>query len=97
MKKNNAHTILSPQQETVPRQIIPIAGIATSGAAGDLPVHPRTQTLLIGPSGSGKSFMTREIGRRLNLPVLLINVSSWVVLSAKNEPWTSSTITTDRH
>jgi hypothetical protein len=36
--------------------------------------------------------MARELGRRLNLPVLLINVSSWVVLSAKNEPWTASTI-----
>lgn len=92
MNTNKAHTILSPQQEAVLRQILPIARIATSGAVANLPVRPRAHTLLIGPSGSGKSFMARELGRMLGLPVQLINVSSWVVLSAKNEPWTASTI-----
>jgi hypothetical protein len=89
---NKSNNILSPQQEAALQQLQPIARIATSGAVADLPVRPRAHTLLIGSSGSGKSFMARELGRRLNLPVLLINVSSWVILSAKNEPWTASTI-----
>jgi hypothetical protein len=89
---NKTQIILSPQQEAALQQLLPIARIATSGAVAGLPVRPRSHTLLIGPSGSGKSFMARELARRLNLPLLLINVSSWVVLSAKNEPWTASTI-----
>ena len=92
MKQNNTHTILSPQQEEVLRQILPIAKIATSGTVSDLPVRPRTHTLVAGPSGSGKSHIAREIGRMLGIPTLVINVSSWVVLSAKNEPWTFSEI-----
>ncbi len=72
--------------------MLPIAKIATNGEFTNLPIRPRTHSLVIGPSGSGKSFIAQEIGRRLNLPVLLINVSSWVVLSAKNEPWTTSSI-----
>jgi SpoVK/Ycf46/Vps4 family AAA+-type ATPase len=92
MKQNNTHTILSPQQENVLRQILPIAKIATSGTVADLPVRPRTHTLIAGPSGSGKSTIALEIGRMLSIPTLVINVSSWVVLSAKNEPWTFSEI-----
>ena len=92
MKHNNTHTILSLQQQEVLRQLLPIARIATSGAVGNLPVRPRTHTLLVGPSGAGKSHIAREIGRMLGIPTLVINVSSWVVLSAKNEPWTFSEI-----
>jgi hypothetical protein len=90
--KHKPHHILSPQQETVLTQLLPIARIATSGTVAGLPFRPRAHTLLVGPSGAGKSFMARELARRLSLPLLLINVSSWVVLSARNEPWTASTI-----
>ena len=92
MKHNNTHTILSLQQEEVLRQLLPIARIATSGAVGNLPVRPRTHTLLVGPSGAGKSHIAREIGRMLGISTMVINVSSWVVLSARNEPWTISEI-----
>lgn len=94
MKQNNSHTILSPQQEEVLRQILPIARIATSGSVANLPVRPRTHTLLVGPSGAGKSHIGREIGKLLGIPTLVINVSSWVILSARNEPWTFSEVCT---
>lgn len=92
MKKDLSSTILSPQQEAVLRQLLPIARIATSGNFGMLPVHPRTHTLMLGPSGSGKSHLAREIGRTFDVPTMMINVSSWVILSARNEPWTFSSI-----
>lgn len=92
MSENNTNTILSPQQEEVLRQILPVAKIATSGAVSNLPVRPRTHTLIVGPSGAGKSHIAREIGRMLGISTIVINVSSWVVLSAKNEPWTFSEI-----
>lgn len=90
--KHKPQYILSPQQESALEQLLPIARIATSGAVANLPLRPRSHTLVIATSGSGKSFLATELGRRLGVPVLLINVSSWVVLSAKNEPWTASAI-----
>jgi hypothetical protein len=94
MTQHNNNTILSPQQEDVLRQILPIARIATSGTIANLPVRPRTHTLIAGPSGAGKSHIAREIGMLLSIPTLVINVASWVVLSARNEPWTFSEICT---
>jgi len=92
MEPNKKTTILSPQQQVVLNQLLPVAKVATNGCRDDLPIQPRTASLLAGPSGNGKSFIALELGRRLSLPVLRINVSSWVVLSARNEPWTFSSI-----
>ena len=92
MTQHNTNTILSPQQEEVLRQILPVAKIATSGAVSNLPVRPRTHTLVAGPSGAGKSHVAREVGRLLGISTMVINVSSWVILSARNEPWTFSEI-----
>lgn len=89
MQKN---LVLSPQQQTLLNQLLPVARIATSGCSQDLPVRLRTASLIIGPSGGGKSHLARSLGERLAIPILVINVSSWVVLSARNEPWTFSII-----
>lgn len=89
MQKN---IVLSPQQQTLLNQLLPVARIATSGCQQDLPVRIRTASLIIGPSGGGKSFLARGLGDRIGIPTLVINVSSWVVLSARNEPWTFSLI-----
>ena len=92
MKKTKHPSLLSPQQQSVLSRLLPVARLATSGRLGNLPIRPRTHTLIIGPSGYGKSHIARALGAQLSLPTLVINVSSWVVLSARNEPWTFSTI-----
>ena len=84
--------ILSPQQQSLINELIPIARIATNGMRVDMPFRPRTHSLIIGPSGGGKSFLASSIGTRLGLPTMIINVPSWVVLSAKNESWTFSDV-----
>jgi len=84
--------ILSPQQQSVINELIPIAKIATSGIRSGMPFPPRTHSLIAGTSGGGKSFLASSIGTRIGLPTMVINVPSWVVLSARNEPWTLSII-----
>lgn len=92
MKTTQNTTVLSSQQQNVLNRLLPVAKIATNGSLTGLPVQPRTHSLVIGPSGGGKSFLGRTLGARLGLPTMVINVSSWVVLSARNEPWTFSSI-----
>lgn len=82
--------ILSPQQQAVLEEMMPVARIATDGSRTELPLVPRCHTLLIGPSGSGKSYLAMATAKSAGLPCLTINVATWIVTASRNEPstWT---------
>ena len=51
-----------------------------------LPVRARFHRLVIGESGSGKSYLAEQVGKELNWNTLKINTASWVVLGARETP-----------
>lgn len=83
MKKPPA-SILSPGQERVMTKLRPIVTLATSGMISKLPMKPRTSSLIVGPSGMGKSHLARELARDAGLPFWEADVASWIVLGAKS-------------
>lgn len=84
--------ILSAQQKAALERLMPVARIATSGIRSGLPVLPRTHTLIMGPSGSGKSFLARAVSKELGIPSLAINVGSWMVIGSREGSWTTTLI-----
>ena len=94
MKTNTTpkQNLLSPQQDALLSRLLPVARIATSVRREDLPVQLKTNSIIAGPSGNGKNFLASVLAERVGVPFIVINVSSWVVLSARNEPWTFSSI-----
>ena len=86
--------ILSAQQKKVIEELTPIVRIATNGSRDRFKhiVLPRCSSLIAGPSGGGKTFVARQIAKTLGLPCLYINVSTWVLIAARSEPWTWTTI-----
>jgi SpoVK/Ycf46/Vps4 family AAA+-type ATPase len=50
-----------------------------------LNIRPRFHRLIIGPSGTGKTHLSRTLGHELNWRVLDINVGSWIVLGAREK------------
>jgi len=49
-------------------------------------IKPRTSGLIIGPSGVGKTHVVREFAGRKGVPMIDINIGSWIVTGAKAEP-----------
>lgn len=46
-----------------------------------IPCRLRTNTLLLGQTGSGKSFLVESVARELGVPFLPVALSNWVILS----------------
>jgi hypothetical protein len=92
MKKTTKHMILSPQQKIVINALIPVAKIATNGSKSEQNFRPLTTTMLVGPSGSGKSWVARELAKVMGLPFLVINVETYVVISARSEPYSINSL-----
>jgi len=84
--------ILSPSQQHALDKLLPVARIATDGSRVGLPLNPRTHSLIVGPSGCGKSFLARRIAQELNLPCMVVNVSSWMIQGARGNNWTFNQI-----
>lgn len=82
--------VLSPQQQQVVAELTPIVEIATDGSRNGCVVTPRVQSLIVGPSGTGKSHVAVEIAGKLNVPHLKINVGSWILMASRTIPntWT---------
>jgi len=83
--------ILSPNQQKILDELLPVAQLATQNPCRDLPLQPRTHTLICAPSGTGKSHLMKELGGMINAPVMLLNVSNWQPLGSREHTntWTS--------
>lgn len=51
-----------------------------------LPVTPRFHRLLVGPTGTGKTFLAEYVAKELNFKTVVINSSGWIILGAKEKP-----------
>lgn len=80
--------ILSKSQKQALDTLLPIANIALSVDKSELPIKPRTHSLMCAPSGAGKSFLMKALGEILNIPVLYLNTSNWAVLGSRCESYT---------
>ena len=84
--------ILSPNQQTILDQLLPVAHLALHNPCAKFPLQPRTHTLICAPSGTGKSHLMKRLGVQLEVPVLLLNVSSWQPMGSREHENTWSTI-----
>lgn len=84
--------ILSPPQESAFKHLNTLARYTLYSSRlieGKLPTKLRSNTLLSGPSGSGKSQIINTLSAELKVPVLRLNVSSWIPYNASSgSPYT---------
>lgn len=90
--KPERNTFLSPGQQRVLQALRPILKLATCGIRSSLPLKMQTSSLIVGKSGTGKSYLVRELAREVGVPFWEANVANWIVMGARNENSTLSTL-----
>jgi hypothetical protein len=55
-----------------------------------LPIQPRGNLFLVGPSGTGKTHLAHAVAKSMNLEFMPISVSEWVVMSASQRSVSST-------
>lgn len=72
-------TILDHQREAFNR-LRAVGRAAFSAHRSVLPIRIRTNTLLVGPSGTGKTFLAKAVADALSVPFLPLSVSDWILI-----------------
>ena len=80
-QKKSESFILEHQKEAFD-ELIAIGHACISLLRDHLPISLRFNTMLVGPSGSGKSHLARIVAAELGIPFLPITVTSWILLGS---------------
>ena len=78
-------TLILPYQKPIYDRLSAVARACLYVDRGQFSaIKLRTCFLLIGPTGTGKTFIANEIARELSVPFLTVTTSDWIVLGASH-------------
>lgn len=77
--------MIYPYQQTVVDAMRRISVVHQRSREMKLPIRPRTHSLLIGPTGTGKSFLVKQVFDSLNWATYHVNCSAWIVMGARGD------------
>jgi SpoVK/Ycf46/Vps4 family AAA+-type ATPase len=77
--------LVFPHQQEIFRELITTARAFGKENWFSLPVLPRWHTLLVGPTGNGKSHLVRALGKFLGWPLLTVWSTRWIVAGGRGK------------
>ena len=84
--------VLTDGQAKAISQLEELASAYFSGLGRDLPFRPRYNALAIAATGTGKTFLAKELARRMGAVHHVISLGEWIVLGAQHGPTTITTL-----
>jgi hypothetical protein len=77
---------LTASQRAVLREVSALSEIYFDGGIERAGANLRIAPLIIGPSGVGKTHVVTAVGRSLNVPVIRMTVSNWIIQAGRQAP-----------
>jgi SpoVK/Ycf46/Vps4 family AAA+-type ATPase len=75
-------------QEEAYHQLVEVADAFFEMDWGATGLRPRLDSLIVGPSGTGKSHIVRMVSQKLGIPRLRLSFSEWIPMGARERPST---------
>ncbi len=73
-----------PHQLAAFHSLLEVGSACFAISRENLPVAPRTNTLIVGPTGTGKTYLARLVAESLGVDFMGISVSEWMPLGSSN-------------
>lgn len=80
--------LLAPSQEKAFAQLRALGSVFFSTSWHGLPIQPRLTPLVVGPSGTGKSFLAQFLAKIFSAAFLRVSYGEWIPLGARSSPYT---------
>lgn len=77
---------LTASQRAVLREVSALSEIFFEGGIERAGANLRIAPLIIGPSGVGKTHVVTAVGRAMNVPVIRMTVSNWIIQAGRQAP-----------
>lgn len=74
--------LIFDHQQSAFQKLRRVGSVCFSSLRSNLPMQPRTNSLLIGPSGSGKSYLARAVAESFGLECKSLTVAEWMLLGS---------------
>jgi hypothetical protein len=73
-----------PHQRRAFHSLLEVGSACFGISRQSLPIAPRTNTLIVGPTGTGKTFLARQVARHLGVDFMGISLSEWIPLGCSS-------------
>jgi hypothetical protein len=80
----NPAPLILPHQRAAFNSLIEVGSACFSIARQTLKIAPRTNTLLVGQTGSGKNFLAKQVAAALDVPFMGLSIGEWMPLGSSN-------------
>jgi hypothetical protein len=78
--------MIFPHQKKAYDELIKTMAAHTLASKYDIKPRPRLSRIVVGPTGSGKSYIARNAAKAAGWPIFPMNVSGWIIEGARQEP-----------
>jgi hypothetical protein len=81
---DSSHPLIFEHQSHAFEKLLSAGRVCFSPVRERLPIQPRTNSLVVGPTGTGKTFLANAVAAALGVPCKHLSVAEWILLGTSS-------------